>query len=53
MKPKYKDMYLKLMHATEDAINLLISAQQECEEIYLEDPSADIPKIIDANDFKK
>ena len=31
----YKMMYLKLMNATEDAINLLIRAQQECEELYL------------------
>lgn len=31
----YKEMYLKLFHATEDAINRLIKAQRECEELYL------------------
>ncbi len=36
--PDYKYMYFKLFHATEDAINLLISAQQEAEEIYLSEP---------------
>ena len=33
--PNYKEMYLKLFRATEKAIDLLISAQQECEELYL------------------
>lgn len=33
--PDYKEMYLKLFRATEKAINELITAQQECEEIYL------------------
>lgn len=31
----YKEMYLKLFRATESAINTLIAAQQECEEMYL------------------
>ena len=31
----YKKLYLKLFAATEDAINLLIKAQQECEELYI------------------
>ena len=33
--PDYKEMYLKLFRATEKAINELIAAQQECEELYL------------------
>lgn len=33
--PNYKQMYLKMMRASEDAINLLIKAQQECEELYI------------------
>ena len=33
--PDYKEMYLKLFRATEKAINELINAQQECEELYL------------------
>ena len=31
----YKEMYLKMMRATEKAINILIDAQRECEEMYL------------------
>ena len=32
----YKEMYLKMVRATEAAINLLVKAQQECEEMYLQ-----------------
>jgi hypothetical protein len=31
----YKEMYLTMVRATEQAINLLIEAQQKCEELYL------------------
>lgn len=34
--PDYKEMYLKLFNATEDAVNLLIAAQRQCEELYVE-----------------
>ena len=33
--PDYKEMYLKLFRATEAAVNTLIEAQRECEEMYL------------------
>lgn len=33
--PDYKEMYLKLFRASEEAVNMLIAAQQECEELYL------------------
>ena len=33
--PDYKEMYLKMVRASERAINPLIQAQQECEELYL------------------
>jgi len=32
----YKEMYYELMSATEEAINMLIEAQQKCEDIYVE-----------------
>ena len=32
----FKAMYLKMMNAAEDAIRILIKAQRECEEMYLE-----------------
>lgn len=31
----YKEMYLELFRATEKAINILIDAQQKCEEKYI------------------
>lgn len=31
--PNYKAMYMKLLHASEQAVNLLIAAQLECEEL--------------------
>ena len=33
--PNYKEMYLKMMRASEQAIRTLIKAQQECEEMYV------------------
>ena len=35
--PDYKKMYLRLFQATGDAINLLVEAQRECEEMFLAD----------------
>lgn len=32
----YKQMYMKLMDATENAMDILIAAQRQCEEIYIE-----------------
>jgi len=36
--PDYKEMYLKLFRATEEAVNLLIDVQQVCEELYITAP---------------
>ena len=33
--PDYKEMYLKMVRASEQAINILIKAQRECEELYI------------------
>lgn len=33
--PDYKEMYLTLFWASEEAINLLIAAQRTCEELYI------------------
>ena len=40
--PDYKEMYLTLFRATEKAINILIDAQQECEEMYLNAPKTEL-----------
>lgn len=40
--PDYKEMYLKLFDATEKAVEILISAQRECEELYLSSPDPEL-----------
>ena len=40
--PEYKEMYLKLFRATEEAIEILIAAQRECEEMYIDAPTAEL-----------
>ena len=35
-KVDYKEMYLKMVRATEKAMDILIRAQQECEEMYID-----------------
>ena len=41
--PDYKEMYLTLFRATEEALRVLIDAQRACEELYL---SAPAPEFI-------
>ncbi len=41
----YKEMYLKMMRAAETAMAVLIEAQRECEEMYLNSPEQE-PKLI-------
>lgn len=40
--PDYQEMYFKLFRATEAAVNLLIAAQRECEEHYLNAPETEL-----------
>lgn len=40
--PDYKEMYLKMMRASEQAIRVLIEAQRECEELYLSAPEPEL-----------
>ena len=35
--PDYEKMYKQLVNATEDAIKILIEAQRNCEEMYIDD----------------
>ena len=37
--PDYQEMYLHLMRETEEAIHILVKAQQDCEELYLRESS--------------
>ena len=43
MEVDYKEMYLKMVRATEEAMNILIRAQRECEEIYLDEKEKENP----------
>ena len=40
--PDYQQMYLTMVRAAEKAMNILIEAQQECEELYLSEEEAKI-----------
>ena len=42
----YREMYYKLFRASEKAINILVSAQQDCEEMYLSSPEGEIISLI-------
>lgn len=44
--PDYKELYLKMFRASEEAINLLIAAQRECENLYVSSSESDIT-IVD------
>ena len=51
--PDYKEMYLNLFRATEQAIELLISAQRTCEDMYVnapEDNLSMLPGVRDAEE---
>lgn len=43
--PDYKETYLKLFTASEVAVNVLIAAQRECEELYVSAPEPEL-KVI-------
>ena len=51
--PDYKEMYETLFRATEQAINTLIRAQQECEELYLNAPEAELILLEQADAEKQ
>ena len=36
--PDYREMYFKMARAAVDAVDILIAAQQECEEMYIHAP---------------
>ena len=38
----YREIYLTMMRATEQAIQILIAAQQKCEELYLSIPEPEL-----------
>ncbi|MFV0469945.1 MAG: hypothetical protein ACK5MK_13595 [Dysgonomonas sp.] len=49
----YKEMYLKMFRASEEAVNILITAQQECEELYISQPEPDFKVLSISPENKK
>lgn len=43
--PDYKEMYLTLFRATEQAINTLIEAQRACEELYISESETELQVV--------
>lgn len=43
--PNYKELYLKMFKASEQAVNTLITAQRECEELYISSPEPEFQVI--------
>ncbi len=41
----YKQMYLIMVRASEAAINVLIQAQRQCEDLYLRDATSEDPAV--------
>ena len=44
--PDYKELYIKMLRASEQAVRILTQAQRECEELYVSEPkegSAAVP----------
>lgn len=50
--PDYKEMYLTLFRATEDAVRTLIAAQCACEEAYLSSPEVELLVVENLNEEK-
>ena len=48
--PDYKKMYFTLFKASEEAANLLIAAQRECEELYIASEEPNIVVLSDEDD---
>ncbi len=40
--PDYKEMYIHLAQETEKAVRILIKAQQDCEEMYINSPEPEL-----------
>lgn len=43
--PNYQEMYLHLMRETERAVRILIQAQQDCEEMFLDSPEPSLIRL--------
>jgi len=46
-------MYLKMFRASEQAVNILIAAQRECEELYISSPEPELAVVPLPTESKK
>jgi len=52
--PDYKEMYIKMFLASEKALNIIINAQKECEELYIANPPPEFKVVsFSAENSKK
>ncbi len=51
--PDYKELYLTMARASEQAVNILIAAQRECEERYISSPEPEVQVISLSSENKK
>jgi hypothetical protein len=51
--PNYKEMYLTMFRASEQAANILLTAQQECEEHYISSPEPEFKVVALPTENKK
>ncbi|MEN6470312.1 MAG: hypothetical protein ABFC62_02485 [Clostridiaceae bacterium] len=51
--PDYREMYAKMMTACEQAIQLVITTQRECEELYVAAPEGELRMLAQPAKRKK
>jgi hypothetical protein len=51
--PDYKKIYLTMLRASAQAVNILIAAQQECEEQYISSPGPKLTMVPLQSENKK
>jgi len=49
----YKEMYLKIFRASEQAVSILIAAQQACEKLYIFSPEPELTAVPSPTKNKK
>lgn len=49
----YQELYYKMFRATEEAINILISAQRECEKLYISSAERELREIPQISEKEK
>lgn len=50
--PNYKELYLKMFRASEKAVNILLEAQRECEELFISQPEPELTLLRRSDEGK-